>query len=523
MKEDTVNINLLLADWILEQSYFGLIVIDNEFKIIEINDWVLEKKKLKKQQVISKNLFDVFPEIKERKLDYFVKDALVGVHSLLSNKIHKYFIRVPIGINSDLEYEQHRTEISPLMKDDKIFGVLIRIEDVTERVINEIKIQKSIDELRQANITAKINLEKFYSLAEHIPALVMRFDKNLNIEYINKYIKLFTNIEKEKLLHKNISELQLPEDLKTIFRKKLEETLNTKQKSELKFSFKFKDKELKFFANSIPEFDSAGEIQSILVVCRDITQEENAIEKLEMYNRELEKLNSNKDRLFSIIAHDLRSPFNYLLNVVEVLDESFDELPAEDIKRYLREFKLTTKNIYNLLENLLTWAHLQRGTIQIKISSFNLKKFIESSLLIFEKIASKKNISFEINVNENTLIDADPDLLTIVLRNLISNALKFTPSGGKIFIESSENENEVELSLTDTGTGMTEEKIKDLFKIEKVKSEKGTEGEKGSGLGLILIKEIVDMHKGLINVSSKVGEGTTIKVKFPKVKSDTVK
>lgn len=516
MKEDLLNYNFLLAEWMLEQNYFGLIITDNELKIIEINDWILEKKKLKKQEVIGKNLLDIFPEIKERKLERFVEDALLGIHSLLSNKIHKYFIRIPLKANSELEFEQHRTEISPLMKDEKVFGILIRIEDVTERVINEIKIQKYINELKQVNQISKANLEKFHSLAEHIPALVIRFDNNLNIEYVNRYIKLLTNIEADKFFNKNITDTLLPEELKILFRTKLEEVILTKSKTELKFEYQFQQKKLFFFANAIPEVNSSGEIQSILVVCRDITKEQEAIEKLEEYTKELEKLNTNKDRLFSIIAHDLRSPFNYLLNVVEILDESFEELPLEDIKRYLKEFKLTTKNIYNLLENLLTWAHLQRGTIRLKISSFNLKEFIEHILIIFEKIALRKNISFDIKINQDIMLNADPDLMNIVVRNLISNAIKFTPPNGKILIESYEENNAVGIIVKDSGTGMTEEKLNDLFKIEKVKSEKGTEGEKGSGLGLILIKEIMDMHNGNIKIKSNVGEGTTVEVVFPK-------
>ncbi len=168
------------------------------------------------------------------------------------------------------------------------------------------------------------------------------------------------------------------------------------------------------------------------------------------------------------------------------------------------------------MENLLTWAHLQRGTIRLKISSFNLKEFIEHILIIFEKIALRKNISFDIKINQDIMLNADPDLMNIVVRNLISNAIKFTPPNGKILIESYEENNAVGIIVKDSGTGMTEEKLNDLFKIEKVKSEKGTEGEKGSGLGLILIKEIMDMHNGNIKIKSNVGEGTTVEVVFPK-------
>lgn len=205
------------------------------------------------------------------------------------------------------------------------------------------------------------------------------------------------------------------------------------------------------------------------------------------------------------------------MNLVELFEENFEELDKDTVQKFLHEFKLTTKNVYSLLENLLTWAHFQRGTIKVKPKEFKLKELIDLILELYIKIAEKKNIQIICNINNNLLIEADPDLIIIMIRNLLTNALKFTNVGGKIFISADLKGNELELKISDTGIGMPEEKLQSLFDIKKVKSEKGTAGEKGSGLGLILVKEIVDFHKGKIRVESELGKGTTfiISLSFP--------
>ncbi len=302
-----------------------------------------------------------------------------------------------------------------------------------------------------------------------------------------------------------------------LFVENLQKVLSTLKQNEIKYSFILGGRKLYFYSIAVPEFNELGHLESILVITRDTTQEEETKRKHEEYLQNLEKLNQDKDKLFSIIAHDLRSPFNYLLNVVDLLEESSEELDKDTIPKFLHEFKLTTKNVYSLLENLLTWAHFQRGTIKVKLKEFKLKEFIDLILELYTKIAEKKNIQIICDINDNLLIEADPDLFTIMIRNLVTNTLKYTDTGGKIFISADLKENELELKISDTGIGMIEEKLQSLFDIKKVKSEKGTAGEKGSGLGLILVKEIIAFHKGKIRVESALGKGTTfiISLLFP--------
>ncbi len=419
-----------ISQWLLEQNYFGIILIDRDLKIIDLNDWLLERLRIQKEKIINKSILNVFSEIKERRLDRYLFDALQGAHSLLSNRIHKYLIKVPIQNIPELNCEQHRVEISPLFRNDDVIGILIRIEDVTERVLSEIRLNNKIKELIEIEKNLKINEKKFHSLAENIPEIIIRINRDLTVEFVNKIIKEYTSYEPEYFIGRDLRELRIDEQVKNFLIENFKAAIEGKENSELIFNLKINNKTFYFHAKSVLEFNNKNEVESILILLKDITENELAKQKLADYTRQLENLNANKDRLFSIIAHDLRSPFNYLLNIVDLFEEDMDNLSRDELKKFTQEFKLTTQNIYRLLENLLTWSQLQRETIKIKPIEFNLKDAITNALILFEKMAAQKGITIKIEVNDKLKVKSDPDLFSIVIRNLVSNALKFTPSGG---------------------------------------------------------------------------------------------
>lgn len=513
LKKDT-QFKDQIYEWLIHQDSFGIIVVDQNFFIKIINSWVTKHIQKSSSELLNNNLLEVFPEIKSRNLDRFLYAAREGNYVILSNKLHKYFIKILLE-NQELEFQQQSVEITPLYNDDIIENLLIKIVDVTERVINEERLKTTISSLQNAESNIRRNFERFKSLAENLPDYVLRLNKNLEIEFANNKLLGLLNLRHSDLLNKNIRDIPIKHNLINLFIENLQKVLTTLKQNEIKYSFKRGDKEFHYYSIAVPEFNALVNLESIIIITRDITQEEEAKRKYEEYLQELEKLNQNKDKLFSIIAHDLRSPFNYLLNVVDLLEESFEELDKETVQRYLHEFKLTTKNVYSLLENLLTWAHFQRETIKVKPKEFKLKEFIDLILELYQNIAEKKNIQIFCDISNDLLIEADPDLFTIMIRNLVTNAVKFTKPGGKIFISAALKENELELKISDTGIGIPEEKLQSLFDIKNVKSEKGTAGEKGSGLGLMLIKEIVDFHKGNIRFESELGRGTSVIINLP--------
>ncbi|MCH7336485.1 HAMP domain-containing sensor histidine kinase [Acinetobacter sp. NIPH 2699] len=242
----------------------------------------------------------------------------------------------------------------------------------------------------------------------------------------------------------------------------------------------------------------------------------NHDELKELYEQEA-ALNVSKTKFFSIISHDLRAPFHGLLGFSEILAkerDTLDESSIQNIADYLHE---TSQSTYNLLESLLNWAMAEGGRFVYHPINFKLRQITNIVTDILKTLALKKHIELVNEVDENLTVYADMNMITSVIQNLVSNALKFTDvdSAGKVFIRAKIKDNHVEICIKDTGLGMTQEQIKDLFQPRITVSLKGTAGEKGAGLGLALCKRFVEMNLGEISASSKEGEGTLFTVLLP--------
>jgi len=237
--------------------------------------------------------------------------------------------------------------------------------------------------------------------------------------------------------------------------------------------------------------------------------------EIQSKNELLKDLNSTKDKLFSIISHDLRSPFNAILGFQDLLLNSYSEFSDADRLSMIRQVHTTTNQTYYLVENLLNWARIQTNNIQPHPIRINLGKVILEKFDLYRDIAEAKGISFNHQLTDELFAFADNNLLETTLRNLINNAIKFTPSGGFILVKARKELNVITISVSDSGIGMTQEQIETLFNLEKTQSKDGTNGEKGSGLGLILCKEFVEKNNGFITVESQVGKGSTFSFTLP--------
>ena len=252
---------------------------------------------------------------------------------------------------------------------------------------------------------------------------------------------------------------------------------------------------------------------------RVIELNQDYAELKELYEQQ-SALNFSKTKFFQIIAHDLRAPFHGLLGFSEVLSqerETLDDLSIQNIAEYLHD---TAQSTYNLLESLLNWAMAEGGRFVYHPINFELKQATKIVFKVLNSLAVKKNIQLIENVPEELKVFADINMITSVIQNLVSNALKFThvDGSGKVFIEAvqlDDDHHSVEISIRDTGLGMTETQMEKLFKPELQVSIKGTSGEKGAGLGLVLCKRFIDLNHGQISVSSNEGQGTTFKVVLP--------
>ena len=244
-------------------------------------------------------------------------------------------------------------------------------------------------------------------------------------------------------------------------------------------------------------------------VSRNVTERKTTEMQLLKYSEELQELNATKDKFFSIIAHDLKTPFNSILGLSEILKDEAKYLDIATIEQYSGIIHSTSKNTFRLLENLLDWARIQQSQISFHPAPVILKKTVNDIVEMMVEKANSKMIAVINFVPSKLIVTADENMLKTVLRNLISNALKFTPVNGKIEIRAVLVGNTVEVSIEDTGTGMTKEDIGKIFKIGSSFSKRGTENEKGTGLGLMLCKEFVEKHGGKIWIESEVGKGST--------------
>lgn len=271
-----------------------------------------------------------------------------------------------------------------------------------------------------------------------------------------------------------------------------------------------------YSATKVPIKNRKGVTIGLAGISRDITELKTMEETLRQNELRLKNINAEKDKLFSIIAHDLRSPFNSFLMLTEMfLDETFD-LTVDEIKKLAVSMHKSAANLSDLLDNLLNWSRLQRGMIDFEKVDVRLDEVAVTIIDSIEEMIRSKNLIIQNDIPFGFIIKADPGMLASMLRNTLTNAVKFTPKGGIISLQASHSDdNQAHVKVIDSGIGMPD-RIKDnLFTIDGKVGRKGTEGEPTAGLGLILVKEFVDKHKGSILISSTEHEGTEIEIVLP--------
>jgi signal transduction histidine kinase len=269
----------------------------------------------------------------------------------------------------------------------------------------------------------------------------------------------------------------------------------------------------------------------VMAIGRDITERKLEEDKLVGTNLELVEINQSKDKFFSILAHDLKNPFGGLLGFIDLLYEDIDELSTELVKEYLQNIRTASYHTYSLLENLLEWSRIQTGKVQFRPTKFDLKEEIESVLLVLEANAIRKNIKLVNKVQPGIVAEADRNMIHSVIQNLTTNAIKFSNSNSQVIIDGTyvtPGKPEVpddhidvpvrkwfEISISDTGIGIPDDIMPKLFKLDGQFSMAGTANEPGTGLGLILCKEMVEKNGGHIRVESFLDSGSTFAFTLP--------
>lgn len=471
------QLNAHMSRWFLDPEYNQLLWSDGVFDLLEVDS--------RKSGANYFTFLDVVhPEDRE------LRDSI-------QKELPK--IKKPIEVNYRLKMKDGRikwineicnTDYDKLGNPIRFYGV---IQDITRYKLTE-------DQFRHRE-------EQYKVLIDSIPTGIAIYQNN-KITFINPAgVQMFGATTTEELLGKSVFQFIHP-DSKTDFRKKM----NLIAEGELMDTFEEKCIRLdgSVFDAEITTIQAVykGSVAFQLII-NDITDRKKADQILHDNQLKLNELIATKDKFFSIIAHDLRSPFNSILGFLDLLYVQYDSFNDAERKDYISLIAENTGTTLNLLENLLVWANSQRGRIDYQPVRQKLLTLLGSVSNNFKSGLSLKGITLNALVADDLEIFADTNMLNTVLQNLISNAIKYSHPGGTITISAEHLDDAVEVTVSDTGTGMNEETRSKLFSLlKKEVSMPGTANEKGSGLGLILCKDFIDKHHGKIDVRSEPGKGS---------------
>lgn len=384
---------------------------------------------------------------------------------------------------------------------------------VHELQIHQIELEMQNDELVIAKEKAELAQAKYTELYDFSPSGYISITRDCKIQELNFAAARMLGNERLNLKKKRFTQYINKESYSN-FNVFFQNIFNLQTKGTCEIT-------LETEGNSSVYVNLEGSISNDNELCfltlHDITDIKKAKIELENLNKNLKEVNSTKDLFFSIIAHDLKSPFSGFLGLLKILSEDINSLSIGELNDISKLLNKSAINIYKLLENLLEWARMQRGITPFNPEIFNLNIIVNQNIEIASEFSRTKEIYIINNINDNILVTADKPMINTVLRNLFSNAVKFTPNGGEVeigtFIQPSQDlitsEGSIVIFIRDSGLGMSKEMINNLFRIDATHSSMGTNKELGTGLGLILCKEFITKHNGRIWVESEVGVGST--------------
>ena len=366
-----------------------------------------------------------------------------------------------------------------------------------------------ITERKQAEKTINESEEKFRKVFSCSRDALILIDKETgNILDANDYTFRLYGYSRDEILNLKNTDLSFEPEMTALALKEFIERIEVRY-------HKKKDGTVFPVDISASRFMMNGR-EVVLASIRDITDRKKAEAEIESKSNEVLRLMAEKDKFYSIIAHDLRSPFNVFLGFTQMMAEDLPRLRPEEIQLIAKMMRTSANNLYNLLENLLEWSRLQRGISNSNPKKLLLKKIITESISSVMPIANKKGIMVDIEIPGEITVFADENMLGSIVRNLTTNAVKYTEKGGNVSIAAKTvSGNSVEISVRDTGIGMSSTMVEDLFRLDVQTNRKGTDGEPSTGLGLLLCKDFIEKHGGKIWVESEEGKGSTFRFTLP--------
>lgn len=529
-----LNEEKLELESILNLSEAMFLVTDKDLKIKMINEKAAKLIGSKKKQVIGSFFTDIvetgYKEIFQTRMDEFQK----GLKSFPQE------IEIPLYTKSK-EKRLVNFHFNPVKGEaGEASMIIFSGEDITEKKKQE-KIQSSILAIHEAANSEKDldGLFKFIHgcIKELMPAenfyiaLYDPKDKSIRFPY---FIDQMDKEAPVKKADKGLTEYVLRTGKSILVNKEIDKILQQKGEVELVgtpseiwlgIPLKIQDNTIGVLVVQDYKDERTYGIQEKEIlelvsypISRVIERKKVEIERDELIKK-LREMNESKDKLFSLISHDLRSPFNSLLGFSEILTTEYDSLTDDEIREYINVISETSKNLYGMTNNLLAFSRFQMEKLVFNPVKLNLRKIISNNINMLKGNLIKKNLNLSMDVDNDIYIHTDEEMLNSIFQNLISNAVKFTNRGGEIKITSKvikffEEPDNVEIRIDDTGIGMSKAVMEKIFKSH-IQSTPGTEREYGTGLGLLLVKEFIVKNRGNIKVQSKLGHGTTFIFNLP--------
>jgi len=442
-----------------------------------------------------------------------------------SNKIEEYLKLIKDGnklysIFEFLAKQKNKSNFyceasASLFKVNTVKYLVISVRDITEKKRVQEIIKQSEEKYR--NITD--NIDDFLYTFE-------RIDNSIRPIFYTSSVEKITHYSQDEFLTdtKMLLKIIHPDDF-TGVKKKLKNLFKSKiqMSGEIEFRLISKLGNVVWVRNKLNIIrNSKGEIQKLFGLVSDISARKKAEIELKKSSDKLIKLNETKDRFISIISHDLRTPFSSVVGFTDLLLND-NELKEEEKTQYIKFIQDSSNSMLSLVNSLLDWTRLQTGRVRFEPDRYQIKDIVNSSINLMSGVAIQKNITLNSKLKDETNVFVDKDLVQQVFNNLLSNALKFTKENGEIIISNKPQERSrfIEFSIKDNGIGIKEENLDKLFNVDAKYTSEGTKGEKGSGLGLSLVKEIIDKHGGEIKVKSTYGKGTEFLFTLP-IASDNI-
>lgn len=391
------------------------------------------------------------------------------------------------------------------------------IEIAKKRLKSIAKLIGEIVSRKQTEQALKESEEKTRYILKHNPNAIAVFDNNMNILNVSDRFLEDYNVKNKDVMGKNHYEVfpEIPPKWRKIHKRALKGEIISNEED----CFIRPDGSATYTRwECRPWFLANGEIGGMVSYTEVITERKKAEKKIQEYTVELEQANAQKDTFIQILAHDLRSPFNSLLGFSNLLLKKIHKYDIDKIERQIRYINDLAEKTYDMLEDLLLWAKAQSGKLPFAPKSQNVMNVLMNAINLLKSIAIQKQITITTNISNNLIATFDADMIRTVIRNLISNAIKFTPQSGHINIRAEVQEEQLLVSVSDTGIGIPDDILIDIWSKIKLKTTEGTEGEKGTGFGLLLCKEFIEKHEGKIWVESQVGNGATFFFTIPQKK-----